>query len=118
MVSSVSQTIQTKSKFLESINLKAEAELNAAQNRYLALNETEKATAGFSLFNFSINTHINYSENKSLQFQLQVNNIFDKAYQSNLSRLRYFEYYSNSPNGRYGIYNMGRNICLKLIASF
>lgn len=118
VLSSVNQTIKTKSKIIEAINLKAEAEMNAAQNRYLALNETEKATPGFSLFSFSINTQINYPKNNPLQFQVQVNNIFDKSYQSNLSRLRYFEYYTKSPGGHLGIYNMGRNICLKLIMSF
>lgn len=118
LVSSISESIQTKSKIIESVNLKAEAEISAAQNRYLALNDTEKPTPGFSLFNVLIGTQIKYCKENQLQFQLQVNNVFDKAYQSNLSRLRYFEYYSHSPNGRYGIYNMGRNICLKLIMSF
>ena len=50
--------------------------------------------------------------------QVQANNLFDVAYQSGLSRLKYFEYYESSPGGRSGIYNMGRNICLKLIAPF
>ena len=53
-----------------------------------------------------------------LQFQLQANNLLDKTYQSNLSRLKYFEYYTQSPNSHLGIYNMGRNICLKAIVSF
>ena len=53
-----------------------------------------------------------------MQFQFQVNNAFDKAYQSNLSRLKYFEYYSSSTSGHYGMFNMGRNICLKAILPF
>jgi iron complex outermembrane receptor protein len=118
LVSSVNENIKTKSKIIEAINLKAEAEFNAAQNRYLALNNTETATPGYTLFNFLVNTQINYSKNNPLQLQLQVNNLFDKTYQSNLSRLKYFEYYSQSPNAHLGIYNMGRNISLKLIAPF
>ena len=47
-----------------------------------------------------------------------MNNIFDKAYQSNLSRLKYFEEWSASPNGHLGIYNMGRNSIVKLIMPF
>jgi iron complex outermembrane receptor protein len=42
------------------------------------------------------------------------NNITDVAYQSHLSRLKYFEEYPNNPSGRTGIYNMGRNISFKL----
>jgi iron complex outermembrane receptor protein len=44
--------------------------------------------------------------------------IRDLAYQDHLSRLQYFEYYAASPNGRSGLYNMGRNACLKVIRSF
>jgi iron complex outermembrane receptor protein len=43
------------------------------------------------------------------------NNIFDVAYQSHLSRLKYFEEYPDNPTGRSGIYNIGRNISFKLI---
>lgn len=118
VVSSVTQNIQTSMNVIESINLKAEAELSAAQNRYLALNETERATPAFSIFNISVSTQLKYCKDNQLQLQLQVNNLFDMAYQSNLSRLRYFEYYSQSPNGKSGIYNMGRNVCLKLVMSF
>ena len=118
ILSSINQHIEPKSKIIEGINLKAEAEVNAAQNRFLALNDTETATPGYTLFNMSINAQINYSKNNPLQLQLQVNNVLDKAYQSNLSRLKYFEYYTQSPNGNRGIYNMGRNICVKAIFSF
>ena len=63
-------------------------------------------------------TTIKYNQNNSLQFQLQVNNLLNTAYQSNQSRLKYFEYYTVSPNGHLGIYGMGRNICAKLIVPF
>jgi iron complex outermembrane receptor protein len=118
LLSSLNQTIKTKSKIFQEINGKIEAEYSAAQNRYVALNSTETATPSYTLFNFSINTTINVSKNNSFQLQLQANNIFDKAYQSNLSRLKYFEYYSRSPNGHFGMYNMGRNICVKAIVPF
>lgn len=118
LLSNINQEFKTKSTVFSSIKLQAEVEYNAAQNRYLALNNTETATPTFTLFNFSINTQINYSKTNALQFQLQVNNMFDKAYQSNLSRLKYFEYYESSPNGYVGMYSMGRNICLKAIVPF
>ena len=118
ILSSINQNVKPNSKIIEAINLKAELDFNGAQNRYLALNNTETATPGYLLFNTSVITEIRYSKTNLLHLQLQVNNLFDKAYQSNLSRLKYFEYYAQSPTGSLGIYNMGRNICLKLIMPF
>ena len=117
-LSSVSQVIQTKSKLFEDVKAKIEAEYDAAQNRYLGLFNTETATPGYTLFNVSLATSLHIFKDKPVDFQIAANNIFDKAYQSNLSRLKYFEYYSASPNGHLGIYNVGRNFCAKLIVPF
>jgi iron complex outermembrane recepter protein len=117
-VSSISQEFYTGRPLLPSFFLKTEWEYNAAQHRYLGLFNTETFTQAWSLFNAAAGTQINYSKTNYLQLQLQVNNLFDLAYQSHLSRLKYFEYYSASPTGRTGMYNMGRNICIKLIAAF
>ena len=118
LFSAISRDLPTKSKTFSVLKLRAEMECNGAQHRYLALNNTETPTPGYTLFNFSVNTQIKYTKTNNLQLQVCVNNIFDKAYQSNLSRLKYFEYYTQSPNGHLGIYNMGRNICLRAILSF
>jgi iron complex outermembrane receptor protein len=118
LLSSINKNIQPNSKIFKNINGKIEAEFSAAQNRYLALNNTETATPAYTLVNISINSKINFSKKQALQFQLQVNNLFDIANQSNLSRLKYFEYYAQSPNGHVGMYNMGRNICVKAILPF
>jgi iron complex outermembrane receptor protein len=118
ILSSLNQNIKINSNTFNAINCKMEVEFNAAQNRFLALNNTETATPSYTLINLSLSTKIVLTESTNLQLQLQVNNLFDKAYQSNLSRLKYFEYYSSSPNGHYGIYGMGRNICLKAILPF
>ncbi len=118
LLSRLNQQVKTKSKIFSIIDFKAEADFNAAQNRYLLLDNTETATPRYLLFNFSVNTQINYTRNSTMQLQLQVNNAFDKAYQSNLSRLKYFEYYNQSSNGHTGIYNMGRNICMKAVIPF
>lgn len=118
LLSSFNEEFRTKSKLFSSVNVKAEIEYNAAQNRYLHLNNTETATPAYTLFNFLIGTQIKFTGTNLIQFQVQVNNVFDKAYQSNLSRLKYFEYYRSSPNGHAGIYGMGRNVCLKGIVPF
>jgi iron complex outermembrane recepter protein len=117
-MSSIQQEFSTGGSLLPSFFLKAEWEYNAAQRRYLGLFNTETFTPAWSLFSAASGTQINYLKTNHLQLQLQVNNIFDLAYQSHLSRLKYFEYYSASPNGKTGMYNMGRNICVKLIAAF
>ncbi|WP_460503620.1 hypothetical protein, partial [Hymenobacter agri] len=52
------------------------------------------------------------------QLVLQVDNVFDTAYQAHLNRLKYFEYYAASPTGRTGIYNPGRNVAVKVVVPF
>jgi iron complex outermembrane recepter protein len=118
LVSGISQEIKTRSLVFKSLTLKCAADFNGAQNRYLALNNTETPTPSYILTSFGILTSVRYSQRFSLQFQLQVNNLFNTAYQSNQSRLKYFEYYTASSNGYSGIYGMGRNICVKLIFPF
>jgi len=117
-VCAVVQEIKTTCKPFSSFTLRADMEYNAAQKRFLALFNTETATPAYTLVNVSTGTSIRYAKNNMLQLQLQVNNLFDLAYQNHLSRLKYFEYYTASPNGRSGMYNAGRNICVKLIADF
>lgn len=116
--SALQQNIRTKRKTLTDIDLVLEAEYNAAQNRFLALNNTESFTPNYTLINLGTTFKIKTSKTTEMQLQLQMNNLFNIAYQSNLSRLKYFEYYEHSPNNRYGIYSQGRNMCVRLIVPF
>ncbi|MGN6531819.1 MAG: TonB-dependent receptor [Ginsengibacter sp.] len=118
LLSSIEQAINLKSKIYSSIIPRVELEFSAKQNRYFGLKDTETVTEGYALFNTGIAFEIKYSQSNSIEFQFQVNNLFDKVYQSNLNRLKYFEYYTESTNARSGIYNMGRNVCLKLLFPF
>jgi len=118
IITSVNQEIKTKSKVFTVINGKADVDFSATQDRFLALYGTETKTAGYTLFNASMGSDIHLSKKVTTQIQFQINNVFDVAYQSNLSRLKYFEYFNQSPNGRLGIYSMGRNFCVKLIIPF
>lgn len=113
--SSASYELFRELKTIRTITFKAEMDHNWAQNRYLGLYNTETPTAAYTLFNVSVHTDLNYTKKKMLQIQLQANNLFNTAYQAHLSRLQYFEYYTASPNGHLGIYDMGRNICLRII---
>lgn len=115
---SLSQRIEPKSKWLTSVTPKFEVEYAATQKRFLGLNGTETATPSYTLFNIGLSAELKYSEGNNILLIFQVNNLFDKAYQSHLNRLKYFEYYEHSPNEHYGIYNMGRNFSVKAIVRF
>lgn len=89
-----------------------------AQNRYLGLFGTETKTPAYTLCDLSMSLETQLSELTVLNLYFQASNIFDEAYQSHLSRLKYFEPFSASPNGRSGIYNMGKNLSVKAIFSW
>lgn len=108
-LSSLGREWKFRKGILTTLYPRAELEYNAAQNRFFSLYQTETYTPPYTLVNLSMETSF-----RAFHYQVQVNNLFDQAYQSNLSRLKYFEYYNSSPNGRLGIYNMGRNICLRV----
>lgn len=100
---------------LRSLAFRVETDHNWAQDRYLGLFDTETPTVAYTLFNVSAHTDLRYDKRRTMQLQVQVNNLFNTAYQQHLSRLQYFEYYTASPNGRLGIFEMGRNVCVKMI---
>lgn len=101
------------------VYFRAEADAYAAQNKFYALNDTETPTPGYTLINAGIGSTLKARSGKTIcELFLQADNLFDVAYQSNLNRLKYFEYYNASPNGRSGIYNIGRNLSMKVIVPF
>ena len=114
-VSSFSKQWELSSISKSLITGKLDCEYTAAQNRYLGLNNSETQTPAYLLVNATFLFEKNSTKSQRIQFQLQINNLFNLSYQSNMSRLKYFEYYSQSPNGTFGMYNMGRNICFKVV---
>lgn len=107
--------IKKISRAITNAFVKVQLEYYAAQNRaYLAFN-TETATPGYKLFNAGFGADITNSKGATLlTISLLGNNLFDAAYQSHLNRLKYFEPYPEDPRPYQGIYNMGRNISLKV----
>ncbi|GAB3573186.1 TonB-dependent receptor [Spirosoma luteolum] len=98
---------------------RAEVDYYGAQNRFYGVDNTETATPGYTLVNAGFGaTFNNRQQQPRLQLFFQVDNLFNTVYQSNLNRLKYFEYYTASPTGRLGIYNMGRNASVKVIVPF
>ena len=109
--------ITNNNKFADSF-LKFDVNYTAAQNRVFSSDNTETATFGYTLVNLGMGSGLKNKNGKNIfNFYILGNNIFDVAYQDHLSRLKYFEQYSASPNGKLGIYNMGRNISFKIIFS-
>lgn len=83
------------------------------QNHYYMQDQTETATPSYTLLNASAGTDIMHKGKRRASLYLTVNNIFDRAYQNHLSRLKYTDI--NNRTQEMGIYNMGRNIVLKLV---
>ncbi len=93
-------------------------EYYATQNRVYTAFNTETATPAYSLINVGIGGNIMSKKNKPIvNAYLMANNVFDVTYWDHLSRLKYFTSYPNDPR-EHGIYNMGRNISLKLSFPF
>lgn len=83
--------------------ISVQMDCNFKQDHFYAANNTETATAGYTLFNASVGTDILSRRKKVASLFFVCNNITDKTYQSHLSRLK-----------NAGIDNMGRNFCVKL----
>ncbi|WP_158795612.1 TonB-dependent receptor [Pedobacter sp. L105] len=112
-------TLQKTEGIFSEVYFKTEMDAYAAQHHFYALDNTETATPGYALLNAGAGTILKRKSGKTFcNLFVQVDNVFDKAYQSNLNRLKYFEYYSASSSGHSGIYNMGRNMSFKAIFPF
>ena len=114
--SEIRADIKKNFTYVSSLFVKLEMEYFAAQDRALLAYNTETATPSYTLFNAGFGCDITNKNGKVIcKINVLCNNISDVAYQSNMSRLKYLEQYPNNPTGRNGIYNMGRNLSLKMI---
>jgi iron complex outermembrane receptor protein len=118
-ISELRYDLAQNSKCLNEPFIKLQVQCTAAQNRVFSYDNTETATQGYTLINIGVGTGFKNKAGKTvLNVYVLANNVFDVAFQDHLSRLKYFEQYSASPNGHLGIYNVGRNISLKLVKDF
>ena len=100
-------------KSFKNLYFKIEADMVAAQNRVFTAYNTETPTDGYRLFNIGTGTEVTDKKGKILfGINLSLNNITDVAYQNNMSRLKYTDL--NAVTGRMGVFNMGRNLSLKV----
>ncbi|GAB3638522.1 TonB-dependent receptor [Hymenobacter arcticus] len=101
-------------KRLTNVYARFQLEQTFAQNRFFGAFDTETATPAYTLFNAGVGTDVADAKGRTL-FSLYVtaNNLFDVAYQSHLSRLKYEQL--NYATGRRGVYNLGRTLSVKLV---
>lgn len=119
LLSELRYNFEEKSNTFSKTFVKLQLQYTATQNRVYSYDNTETPTPGYSLINVGFGTSIlNKKGNNLFDVYVLANNLFNVAYQDHLSRLKYFEEYSASPNGHLGIYNMGTNISFKLVKAF
>ena len=81
-------------------------DVNLRQNHYYKVNGTETETPSYTLFNITAGTDILRRGEKLFSIYAFCNNLFDRGYVSHLNRLK-----------SAGIYNMGRDLGVKLVFS-
>lgn len=87
-----------------------------AQNRFFAAYGTETYTAGYNLLSAGVGFKITNAAGKSiLQVNIEGTNLANVNYQSNMSRLKYFDNPVVPPGITPGIFNMGRNFSFKVL---
>ena len=93
---------QFKNSYLSSAYVKAELDYNSQQNHFLSQNNTETYTPSFALTNVYAGVDFKLRNAKqSAKLICSGINIFDIAYQSNLSRLKYTA--RNNATDRHGV---------------
>ncbi len=108
--------IKKKVGCFTTIFLKIGIQYYAAQNNFYAAYGTETKTPAYTLLDAGIGTNV-VNKKGTILFNLTIlgNNLANIAYQSNMNRLKYFDNYPNNTTGKSGIYNMGRNISVRLV---
>ena len=107
---------QAKFHRFKNAYFKIDMENYFAQNRFYSAYGTETATPHYTLFNIGLGASIEHKKHTYCSLFISVNNATNIAYQSHLSRLKYADY--NNTTGKQGVFNMGRNLSLKLIVPF
>lgn len=105
--------IKKAGKYFSNIYFTISADHYFTQDKFYSAFGTETQTPAYTLINFGAGTSIISNEKTICSLYFGINNLADVAYQNHLSRLKYSA--ENYMTGRTGIYNMGRNLSLKLV---
>jgi iron complex outermembrane recepter protein len=89
------------------------------QNRFFSAYGTETYTAGYNLISAGIGAKIVNAAGKNIvEIYIESTNLANVNYQSNMSRLKYFDNPVVPPGVQPGIFNMGRNFSFKVVVPF
>ncbi len=105
--------IKKAGKFFENMYFKIGIDEFFSQNKFYSAYGTETRTPGYLLVNFGMGTDFVSKKNMICSLYFSINNLTNAVYQSHLSRLKYSD--ENNVTGRAGVYNMGRNMSIKLL---
>jgi iron complex outermembrane receptor protein len=90
-----------------------------AQNHFFSAYGTETYTAGYNLLSAGLGVNIvNATGKKVVELFIEGTNLANVNYQSNMSRLKYFDNPVVPPGVQPGIFNMGRNFSFKVVVPF
>jgi iron complex outermembrane receptor protein len=90
-----------------------------AQDRFFAAYGTETYTAGYNLLSAGLGIKmVNATGKNILEIYIEGRNLANVNYQSNMSRLKYFDNPVVPPGVQPGIFNMGRNFSFKAVVPF
>lgn len=102
-----------RGKWLNNAYVAVGMECHLRQNHYYKADETETATPSYTLFNLSVGTDLLVCGRKVAELYVMADNLLNRSYQDHLSRLKYTDV--NAATGRMGVYNMGRNVVMKMV---
>lgn len=114
-VTDLTMTFLKKNTLFRNLYINLQSNYNFAQNNAFTAYNTETTTPAFWLMNATIGVDIFTKEKKRLSIFVFAKNMFNTAYQSHLSRLKYLP--ENFANGRMGVFEPGINIGIKAIVS-
>lgn len=112
-ISGVRADFHRVGNFLSEAYLKFELDHSWKQDHVYAAYNTETSTPAYSLLNLGAGANIVSKHRTLCSVFVSVNNLANVAYQNHLSRLKYAG--TNYATGREGVYNMGRNVSVKLL---
>ncbi|MFZ1497444.1 MAG: TonB-dependent receptor [Saprospiraceae bacterium] len=101
-------------KNLTNVYIKLGVDYYFQQDKFFSAYGTETGTPSYTLLNAGVGANLKaFNRSNFMSVYISAENLADVAYQSHLSRLKYAP--QNPLTTRNGVYNMGRNISLKLI---
>ena len=112
-VSELSFDIVRDGQVLNNTFVRLGVECYLRQDHVYSADNTETPTPSYTLVNLAAGTDIMRHHRNICTISITADNITNRAYQNHLSRLKYAGY--NASTGRYGYFNMGRNIGVKVL---